>query len=311
MENRIWSCALLWLAVLAGGPRGLHAEDPRRIELWPEGVPGLRADAAPEHLERGMVAGVHHPSLTVFPAPAETANGTAVVVCPGGGYHVLAIDHEGVQIARWFNARGVTAFILRYRMFEYGQPAPLRDVLRALRTVRSRAGEFGVKTDRIGVMGFSAGGHLASSAATLFDAPEGRTGAALDAESARPDFAILIYPVISMQPGVTHAGSREALLGATPSPELERRWSTDQQVTAATPPTFLVHSMEDTVVPVQNALQFFQALHAAGVSVEMHLFARGGHGFGMRPEEVPGDEWPLLCEAWLRTNGWLGGTPKR
>jgi len=311
MVNRVWSCALLLLAVAAAGAPVPPAAAPLRLELWPEGVPGLRADAAPEQEGVGHVAGVHHPSLTVFPAPAETANGTAIVVCPGGGYHVLAIDHEGVQIARWFNARGVTAFVLRYRMFEYGQPAPLRDVLRALRTVRSRAGEFGVKSDRIGVIGFSAGGHLASSAATLFDAPEGRTGAALDTVSARPDFAILIYPVISMQPGFTHAGSREALLGVTPSADLERRWSTDLQVTGATPPTFLVHSMEDQTVPVQNALLFFQALHAAKVPVELHLFARGGHGFGMRPEEVPGDEWPPLCEAWLRTNGWLGGTPQR
>lgn len=282
-----------------------------RIELWPEGVPGLRADAAPEKGDEGWITGVHFPSITVWTAPAKLANGTAVVVCPGGGYWGLAVDHEGAQIAQWFNARGVTAFVLRYRLGEYGQPAPLRDVLRALRIVRSRAGEFGVRADRIGVMGFSAGGHLASSAATLFDAPEGRTGAELDAVSARPDFAILIYPVISMKPGVTHAGSRRGLLGDNPTPELEQRWSTDRQVTAATPPTFLMHCATDGAVPVQNSLLFFEALRAAGVPVELHVFAEGPHGFGMKPGVGPGEVWPPLCEAWLRVNGWLSGGPAR
>jgi acetyl esterase/lipase len=287
------------------------ATEPPRIELWPEGVPGLHADATPDQVSEGRVVGVHFPSLTVYAPSAQVANGTAVVVCPGGGYQRLAVDHEGVQIAQWFNARGVTVFLLRYRMVEYGQPAPLQDVLRAIRTVRSRAGEFGVKPDRIGVIGFSAGGHLASCAATLFDAPEGRTGAALDAVSARPDFAILLYPVISMQSGVAHGGSRQALLGEKPTPELEQRWSTDRQVTAATPPTFLVHSAADTAVPVQNTLLFFEALRVAGVPVELHVFAKGPHGFGMRPGVGPGSEWPPLCEAWLRGNGWLGGNPGR
>jgi len=286
-------------------------KEPQRIDLWPEGVPGLHADAAPEQVADGRIVGVHRPSMAVYPAPSAVANGTAVVVCPGGGYMRQAADHEGVQIAQWFNARGGTAFLLRYRMVEYGQPAPLQDVLRAIRTVRARAAEFGVKPERIGVIGFSAGGHLASSAATLFDAPEGRTGAALDAVSARPDFAILLYPVISMQPGVTHAGSRQALLGASPTPELEQRWSTDRQVTAGTPPTFLVHSVEDPAVPVQNSLLFFEALRKAGVPVELHLFAKGPHGFGMRPGVGPGSEWPALCDAWLRVNGWLGGTPAK
>ncbi len=287
------------------------ANEPPRIELWPEGVPGLRADAAPDVVAEGRVTAVHHPSLTLHAAPARTANGTAVVVCPGGGYERLAVDHEGGQIAQWFNARGVTVFLLRYRLVEYGQPAPLRDVLRAIRTVRSRAAEFGVQPDRIGVVGFSAGGHVASCAATLFDAPEGRTGAALDAVSGRPDFAMLVYPVITMEPGVTHAGSRRNLLGANPGPELERRWSTERQVSPATPPVFLVHSAADTSVPVENALRFFDALRVAGAPVELHVFAHGPHGFGMRPGVGPGSEWPPLGEAWLRANGWLGGNPAR
>ncbi|MFT3830851.1 MAG: alpha/beta hydrolase [Opitutaceae bacterium] len=311
MKSIFSALVFLSLALVSCPSACFAAPEPPRIELWPEGVPGLRADAAPDQVADGRISGVHFPSLTVYAAPGQTANGTAVVLCPGGGYQRLAVDHEGVQIAQWFNARGVTVFLLRYRLVEYGQPAPLRDVLRAIRIVRSRADEFHVKPDRIGVMGFSAGGHVASSAATLFDAPEGRTGAALDAVSARPDFAILVYPVISMKPGVTHAGSRQALLGENPAPELEQRWSTDQQVTAATPPTFLVHCATDGAVPLQNALLFFEALRAAGVSAELHVFAQGPHGFGMRPGVGPADEWPPLCEAWLRVNGWLGGNPVR
>ena len=199
---------------------GLAAADAKKIDLWPEGVPGLRADATPEKIENARASNVHHPYMEVFPVPADQAVGTAVIICPGGAYLRLSIENEGSLIAQRLNKVGVTAFVLHYRMVEYGHPAPMRDVLRAIRLVRSRAAEFGLKSDRIGVVGSSAGGHLAATAATLFNDPEGQTGAALDATSARPDFAVLLYPVITMKESLTHAGSRRALLGATPAPEL-------------------------------------------------------------------------------------------
>jgi acetyl esterase/lipase len=217
------------------------------------------------------------------------------------------MDKEGAEPARWFNSLGVAAFVLKYRLAEYGQPAPLRDVLRAVRLVRSRAAEFGIKGDRIGVMGFSAGGHLASCAGTLFDAPEGRTGARLDAVSARPDFLMLIYPVITMKDPYAHGGSRRNLLGPNPSPELIEHYSTDTQVTKNTPPAFLLATFEDSTVPAENSIEFFEALHLAGVPAELHIYERGPHGIGLRPGFGPTSGWLKLGEQWLRLHGWIVG----
>ncbi len=298
------------LILLAGGVSLLAAPlrpaDVSAIDIWPEGVPGLRPDAGAEVVENDRVSNVHHPVLLAHPAPTGTANGTAVIVCPGGGYARLAIDHEGAAPAQWLNSLGVSAWILKYRMKEYGQPAPLRDVLRAVRWVRAHAAEYGVRPDRIGVMGFSAGGHVAASAGTLFDAPEGRTGAALDAVSARPDFLILLYPVITMTDPYVHAGSRQNLLGPAPTRTLIDRWSTEKQVTKETPPSFLVATTADRTVPVENSLMFYQALRRAGVpGAELHVYEQGPHGFGLRPGHGPTSEWPRLCEQWLRIHGWL------
>jgi polygalacturonase len=278
---------------------------PRVIVLWPEGVPGAKASGGDERVVNDRVSNVQVPTLTYFPAPAATAVGTAVIVCPGGAYARLAIAHEGRDIAERLNAIGVTAFVLKYRLLEYGHPAPLQDVLRAIRLVRTRAAEFGVKSDRIGVLGFSAGGHLAASAATLFDSPDGRTGASLDAASARPDFAALVYPVITMKPPFVHAGSRKNLLGEHPSADLVERLSVETQVTARTPPVFLVHTEEDTTVPIENTVAFFAALRKAGVPAEMHLYEKGPHGFGTNPGLGPASEWPIRFEEWLRAHGWL------
>lgn len=286
----------------------LHAADPAppaKIELWPEGVPGLRADATPEKLDATHASNVHHPYLVAFPAPADKANGTAVIICPGGGYVRLSIENEGSLIAERLNGLGVTAFVLHYRMVEYGHPAPLQDVLRAIRLVRSRAAEFRVKPERIGILGASAGGHLAASAATLFNDPDGRTGAELDHVSARPDFAVLLYPVITMKDPFVHAGSRKALLGPHPTPEAIEHMSLEDHVTPETPPTFLVQTEEDKTVPVENSLMFFAALRKAGVPAEMHLWPKGPHGFGMR-KDLPGpSSWSDRLEEWLRRGKWL------
>ena len=275
------------------------------IPLWPEGVPGLRADASAEKIADGHVSNVHQPTLTFYAAPAGKATGAAVIICPGGGYGVLSWDKEGIEPAKWFNSLGVAAFVLRYRLAEYGHPAPLRDVLRAIRLVRSRAAEFGVKPEAIGVMGFSAGGHLASCAGTLYDAPEGRTGVALDVVSARPDFLLLIYPVITMKEPYTHAGSRRNLLGPNPSPESVDHLSTEMQVTKNTPPAFLLTTYEDGTVPAENSVAFFEALHHAGVPAELHVYEKGPHGIGLRPGFGPTSDWPRLCEQWLRLHGWI------
>jgi len=283
----------------------MSAAEPTVIPLWPEGVPNLRADAGDEKTTDNRSSNIHHPSMAVYPAPADKANGTAVIVCPGGGYVRLAMDKEGSEYAEWLNARGITAFVLKYRMIEYGQPAPLQDALRAIRIVRSRAKEFGVKSDRIGMMGSSAGGHLASSAATLYDAPEGKTGNALDSISGRPDFAILCYPVITMKDPYTHAGSRDALLGKNPTPELIARWSTEDHVTKDTPPTFLLSTTEDGAVPVENSLAFYAALKRNHVPSALHVFEKGPHGIGMRPGFGPTSTWPVLLEGWLRLHGWI------
>jgi acetyl esterase/lipase len=288
---------ILTIALALSASHGLAAPDV--IVLWPEGVPGARPIGA-EQTNDGRVSNVSEPTLTVYSPAAGTANGTAVVIAPGGGYVRLSVDHEGAKYATWLASLGVTSFVLKYRMKEFGHPAPLQDVLRAMRLVRSRAADWGLNPARIGVMGSSAGGHLAASAGTLFDHPLGRTGAALDTTSARPDFMMLLYPVISMEGAVAHAGSRKALLGDTPTPELLRLMSVDTQVSAATPPTLLIHTQADKSVPVENSILFYQALTKAGVPAEMLLFEQGGHGVGMRSGLGTTSDWPRRAEEWLR-----------
>lgn len=279
------------------------AED-RVITLWPEGVPGAKPIPA-ETIEDGRITHVSEPTLTVVAPAVDRANGTAVIVCPGGGYRFLSFDREGIQYANWLSHHGITAFILKSRLGDFGHPAPLQDVLRAIRTVRSRAAEFGVDPERIGVIGSSAGGHLAASAGTLFDDPAGRTGAALDSVSARPDFLILVYPVITMEEPYVHAGSREALLGPNPTQEMRDALSLEKRVTAQTPPTLLIHTQTDINVPAGNSILFYEALSRAGVPAEMYVFQRGPHGFGMRMGYGSASDWPIRAAEWLRDHGLL------
>jgi acetyl esterase/lipase len=273
------------------------------VPLWPEGVPGAIAGAGPEVVTDGRVSNVHDPSLTPYLAPAGARPATAVIVCPGGGYNLLAADHEGRAVAEWLNGIGVSAFVLKYRLKEYGHPAPLRDVLRAVRLLRSEAPRWGIAPDRTGVIGFSAGGHLAASAGTLFDEADGRTGAPLDAVSARPDFLILVYPVIRLIGPYAHTGSGRALLGASATPETLERYSLDTRVTKDTPPAFLVHGGTDTGVPPENSVLFYLALRRAGVPAELHLFQTGPHGIGLRPGNGPMSDWPQRCAEWMAAKG--------
>lgn len=289
----------LWATAL------LRAE-PIVFPLWPEGVPDTQPNGGAEFIKEDRVYNVQNPTLTYFPAPKDKANGTAVIVCPGGGYTRLAISNEGNGATTWLNSLGVSVFALKYRMKEYGHPAPLRDVLRAVRFVRTRAAEFGVDPQRLGVFGSSAGGHLAASAGTLYDHPVGRTGnAAFDPISARPNFLILQYPVIFMEGPHTHEGSRLSLLGPSPAPELVGLLSLDRHVTKDTPPTFLVATAEDTSVPLENTVAFYTALRQAGVPAELHLYEKGPHGFGFRRNLGPTSAWPQRAEDWMRGHGWL------
>ena len=283
----------------------IASETPKTIPLWPEGVPGLRPDAAEERVVNNRIVGVHHPSLLMYAPSPEKSCGAAVIFCPGGGYVRLAIGEAGGYETQFLNSLGVTVFILKYRMVEYGHPAPLRDVLRAIRLVRSQAAELGIKPDRIGLLGQSAGGHLSASAGEFWDDAEGRTGASLDAVSARPDFLALVYPVITMTDAFTHRGSRTALLGEKPAADLIDKLSLERHARPDMPPVFLVATMADTSVPVENTLHFFQALRAAKVPTEMHVYAKGSHGNSLDPQYGPTAEWPKRMEDWMRFNGWL------
>lgn len=294
-----YALALLLAATLSAG----HAA-PTVIPLWPEGVPGTK-QIGPEVNDNGRTSNVSEPSITVYRPAVDRPNGTAVIIAPGGGYVRLSTDREGEQYANWLSTLGVTSFVLKYRMKEFGHPAPLQDVLRAVRYVRAHAAEFHVRPERIGVMGSSAGGHLAASAGTLFDSPLGRTGAALDAVSARPDFLMLMYPVITMEPPYAHKGSRAALIGANPTPEQVQLMSLEKQVTPNTPPTLLIHTQEDKTVPVENSILFYQALTRAHVPAEMYLFEHGAHGMGMRAGLGTASQWPRRAEEWLRERGLL------
>lgn len=265
------------------------------VDLWPEGAPGA---AGTDDLDR--------PTLTIHLPDAGDATGTAVVVCPGGGYAHLAMDHEGRQIADWLNERGVAAFVLKYRLGpRYRHPAPLQDVRRAIRYVRLHADRLDVDPSRVGVWGFSAGGHLASTASTHFLPEDAEAGDEYERVSSRPDFSILAYPVISLAAPYTHEGSRRALLGEQPDPELVDLLSNERQVTADTPPTFLFHTDEDEAVPAENSIAYYLALREAGVPGELHIYREGRHGVGLALMDPVLGTWPDRLEDWLRAQGLL------
>ena len=287
--------ALGVIALLVASAFGVAAQDEPAQPLWSDGAPSALGQAPEDR-----------PSFTAYPADGDRAGGTAVVVFPGGGYGHLAMDHEGVQVARWLNSLGVSAFVVQYRLGpKYRHPVMLWDAQRAIRTVRARATEWGVDPGRIGVIGFSAGGHLASTTGTHFDEGLAEATDGIDGIGSRPDFMMLIYPVITMQEAFTHRGSRNNLLGERPDRSLAWLLSSEKQVAPDTPPTFLVHTTDDAGVPVENSLMFYQALRTAGVPVEMHIYETGPHGFGLAPANPVLSTWPERAEVWMRTHGWL------
>jgi len=286
---------LLLVLTLAQGaaPQALPIADGQVIPLWNGRAPGAQGDTEADI-----------PAVTVF-LPRTMAQGTpAVVVCPGGSYARLASNHEGRQVASFLNSMGIAAFVLRYRLGPtYHHPIELGDAQRAIRLLRSHAAEWRIDPARIGIVGFSAGGHLAMSASTHFDA--GTTAAAdpIDRAGSRPDFAVLGYPVISMTAPWTHAGSRTNLLGEQPDPAVARDLSGENAVTANTPPTFIFQTTEDTVVPAENSVHYYLALRKAGVPAEMHVFEKGAHGVGLANDNPALSQWSALLANWLRIHG--------
>ncbi|HLL90131.1 MAG TPA: alpha/beta hydrolase [Tepidisphaeraceae bacterium] len=262
------------------------------IRLWPQRAPLATGDA-PDDV----------PTITPYGPDPGRATGTAFVVCPGGGYAGLAA-HEGEPVAQWLASLGVAAFVLKYRLGpKYREPAALLDAQRAIRTVRARGGEWGLGGRRVGILGFSAGGHLAATASNQFDDGDPTAADLIDRHPCRPDLSMPIYPVISMQRGVTHDGSRQNLLGEGPSAELAWRYSNELRVTPRTPPTFLFHTADDKAVPVENALLYVLACRRAGVPCELHVYERGAHGVGLAPDDPILRTWPDRAADWLALHG--------
>jgi acetyl esterase/lipase len=283
------------------------------IPLYEGKIPNSRPGMDEESVEYSadgkyyMVIQVSRPTLSVYLPPEGKANGAAILVCPGGGYRAVAMMHEGDSIARRLNSAGIAAFVLKYRLPDdrtmvNKNIGPLQDAQRAMQIIREKAGEWRIDPHRVGVMGFSAGGHLASTLGTHLNhvCIENKKGTNL-----RPDFMILVYPVISLEDSIGHIGSRENLIGKNPGTEKIWEYSNELQVTTQTPPAFLVHAKNDETVPVQNSIDFYEALHARGGTSEIYLYDQGGHGFGLT-NPSSSIRWMDLAIAWMRKNGWLG-----
>ncbi|MGV3560099.1 alpha/beta hydrolase [Larkinella arboricola] len=277
----------------------------QEIPLYPGPVPNAKTSDVKETKRSGqVVSNVVQPTLSIFLPPKEKATGAAVVICPGGGYGVLVMKREGYDVAEAFTKMGVAAFVLKYRLPNEKtmiDPSigPLQDAQQALKTVRQRAKEWGVDSKKIGIMGFSAGGHLAATAGTHFKKPVINNP---ETVSVRPDFMILIYPVISFRDEIGHSGSRKNLLGASPKPEQVTLFSNELQVDESTPPAFLTHAGDDTVVPVKNSLIFYEALQKKGVSADLHLYTKGEHGYLKTPAF---EEWFGRIRHWMNQSGLL------
>jgi acetyl esterase/lipase len=287
-------------------PAAAVADSPPTYPLWPQSPQA--ADPGDEN-HAGDV-----PTITVYLAPKDKATGAAILICPGGGYGFLATDHEGKQVAEWLNSLGIAGVVLKYRLApKYKHPAPLDDARRAIRMIRWKAKDWGLDPGRVGVLGFSAGGHLASTLATQFREAHPLPGDAINGFSERPDVAILVYPVVSLTAEYSHKGSAKNLLGPNATKEQLAELSSETRVTEKTPPTFLAHTLADTGVPMENSLAFAVALRKHKVPFELHIFERGQHGLGLGKgakrfnvaPEPSFEAWPVLCATWLKARGFL------
>ncbi len=287
---------LLSLLVLAASafaqPTPMPIQDGQIIPLWSGPAPGAQGTDDKDI-----------PTITAYFPRTTPAGMSAIIVCPGGGYTGLAMNHEGRQVANFLNSQGIIAFVLKYWLGpKYHHPIELGDVQRAIRTLRAHSADWHIAADKIGIMGFSAGGHLAMSASTHFDAGQASAADPVDRVSSRPDFAVLGYPVISMTEAWTHQGSKNALLGQNADPELAKSLSGEQAVTPETPTTFIFQTNADTTVPAENAVYYFLALRKAKVPAELHVFQNGPHGVGLAMEDPALSEWSKLLTNWLRVH---------
>ena len=313
MNNRHCASRIFGLTALVLVTASMTSAQVQTIHLWKHGVPGAienpayKAETTLVDGKKPRIYKVSDPTMAYYPVPAANASVPAIVVCPGGGYGRLAIDLEGWDVAAWLNRQGIAAFILTYRLpsneiMEDKSIGPLQDVQQAIRIVRRRAAEWKIDPHKIGVMGFSAGGHLAATASTLY---EEKVYPVSDTTSARPDFSVLVYPVISMESGITHGGSRDNLIGPDPTAEQARKFSADERVNKETPPAFIVHAADDKTVPPENSINYMQALRKVGVPCELHIYESGGHGFGLGGGSGTKSAWPEAFKLWLQSRGIL------
>lgn len=306
MDRTLFFKQFLFLHFLLFMTSQLNAQN-EVIELWKNGVPNAiqSVDYEEFHDEKmDRIGKVSNPTLTVF--VPKNPNGTSVVICPGGGYQFLAIDKEGYKTAEWFNTLGITAFVLKYRLpsdkiMKNKAVGPLQDAQESVRFIRRNASKWNLNPAKIGILGYSAGGHLAASLSTKYNEVVYQNN---DNISAKPNYSLLIYPVISMTNDITHKGSRNNLLGKPAADELIEQFSTEKLINTETPPTFLVHAIDDKSVPVENSLQYFLALKKYNVISEMHLYQKGGHGFGLGKEGTSAF-WTSHCEKWLQLNQFI------
>jgi acetyl esterase/lipase len=291
------NAAFLTLALLTPAA----AEQAKTVPLWPDGAPGA---VGKEDADK--------PTLTVFLPPEGKANGTAIVLVPGGGYLYVSFEKEGRQAGEWLAERGITAFALNYRHFpKYRYPAPIDDGKRAMRLVRSKAKDYGIDPKKIGLWGWSAGGHLSSTVATHADEGDSKATDPIEQASCRPDFLILCYPVITMNLGDTNLVTRRALLGPNPDDKLVEYLSNEKHVTDKMPPTFLLHGNRDPLVPKENSEMFYKALQKVKVPAELHILDKASHGFGLGQNDPSTKDWPNTLEVWLKERGVLEKAAKR
>ena len=271
------------------------------LKVWPNGAPNDNGMREPEEKYDGVrVKNVSEAEMYVFLPEKEINTGAAVLICPGGGYVIEAMDHEGYDMARFFQEKGIAGIVLKYRLPYGHDEVPSSDARRAMRIVRANAEKWGINPEKVGIAGSSAGGHLASTAGTVFDEGNVQSNDAVEKMSCRPDFMLLLYPVITMNEEFTHMGSRGNLIGSEHNLKLVRKYSNELNVNAQTPPTFLILADDDKAVPPRNSIEFYSALKRNNVPAEMHIFQKGGHGFGMRQEGLPANNWPNLFVDWLK-----------
>lgn len=275
-----------------------------KLKVWPNGAPDSNGMTQPEETFEGKrVRNVSEAELYVYLPKIGINSGAAVVICPGGGYVIEAMDHEGYDMAEWLASKGVAGIVLKYRLPYGHDQIPLEDLQRAIRMVREKATEWGINPAKVGVAGSSAGGHLASTGGTHFDLGNPDATDPINRLSCRPDFMLLLYPVITFREEFGHMGSRQNLIGTVNKWSMVEKYSNELQVTPETPPTFLVLADDDGGVPPRNSVEFYLALKKYNIPAEMHIFRNGGHGFGMNKKNLPVDQWPDLFAEWLKAMG--------